>query len=148
MASTLSLSYADIEDLLDGYSLSDKSAEVLTCIEEFEAVFSGLLSREGYVLSELATTGNGYKQARLWVKMRVAAEVGRRFTHQDPELSRQRDKLADKIESALHASPESFDGSWSPDSQRGSFRTDRTLESIPPGSANRRRRPRWGEEGF
>lgn len=149
MASTFGITYTDIESALEGWSLSDKTTEVTAMITRSAAHWHALLRREGILSSDVASGDTLYALSQRWLILKVAAEAGRRWSHQDPALSQARDKEAAEIAQLLRDVPEAVYDAWDPNEQRGSWRTNRRLYSREPGDTIARRggsRNPWGQE--
>lgn len=144
--STFGITYTDIESALDGYSLSADSSAVSAIVTRVAAEWNALLKREGITPADVSATDTLYSISQRYIILKSSAEVGRRWTHLDPELSRQREASADSLAKLLHEAPEAVYDAWDPNEQRGSWRTNQRIEERTPGSISTTRTPRnrWG----
>lgn len=114
--------FGDIENKLMGFDLSTEEDYIKGAITDWASNLNALLVAAGYVPGDVSSTDRLYRMCRQYIINRVAAEVGRSFTHQNPELSDERDKKADRFEKLLEAKPESLSENYDRTKQRGTFR--------------------------
>jgi hypothetical protein len=119
---TFDITYQDIEKRLQGYDLSRNKAFVDSLIKTHAAIIGAKIKKEGIVLTDVINGTDLYEFAREVIILRTIAELGRSFTHQNPELSDQRDAMATEIEKYIRRVPEAVAPSFNADEHRGSFR--------------------------
>lgn len=143
----------DIEHMLRTYKLQgtpELKQSIVDLIEVWDARWVMDLRAEGIVPTSIPTAHELFRVSAHYVRLRVSAETAQQYTHQDPDLSKTRMKMADTMSDDLHEKPEAFLGDlFDVNRHRGSFRTDRILEERAPGTLGTGRgRPRWGWSGF
>lgn len=120
------VTYSDVEFKLQGFSFDvAEQVKVAALITTRAAQLNAILGREGFNVEEepIATTDRLYKLCAEIIALKVAAEIGRCYSHMNPELSVQRDQEAKELMETIHTisasiSSESFTDR---ENRRGSF---------------------------